>query len=661
MEPLSPGRRILFWSIMLLLPFVFLLALEGALRLAHYGDDLDLVLTTHAFGRDWYTLNTAAGKRYFSQAGIAVPELYDELFELHKQPNTKRIFLLGESTMAGFPFDYAATPSRLLQTRLQMLLPQYKIEVVNAAMSAVNSFTVLDCIGELARYEPDAFVVYVGHNEFYGALGVASSESFGRNRTLTKLVLRLRTVKVVQLLKNVIALSSNAKGQTAAPRDASLMEVLAHDKTIPYGSTEYLLARETFEANLREIIGVARARDVPIVVSTLASNIRDQEPFQPSFSPSTPEEARGRWNALVRSAADARGRGALAEAASDLRLAVALDTLQADSHFRLAQCLAALGDTLGARSEFERARDDDALRFRASGEFNGVIRTVCRDLSTPVADADSAFAAASPGGLVGSNLMMEHLHPNFNGYLLLAKTFASALGANGILAGADAYRWASATDDAVRRNATVTPFDLEVANERIRDLTGRWPFHCVSQAIPPAPADSALRSVVERYARKKIIWSEAHFELAGKFLAEKNYDAAIAEYRSVASVVPYSYYSWMMMGDAYQLAGLADSAGAMYRQAIDAEDSPYAHVRLGMLDYEAGKTDLAIAEFERTIARESEGREKMHPKEVSVLRYFLGSSYGKLGDIAKAKLNLQIAVQIDPSNRDAKNMLAQIP
>src|SRR5713226_3336713 len=158
------SRKKTFWIVMLSVPFLFLLGSEIVLRAINYGGTLDLVVKTSVLGKEYYTLNREVARRYFSQKGIGIPEACDDIFEVHKQPTTKRIFMLGESTMAGYPFDYNATAPRLLQDRLRQLLPQYTIEVVNVGLAAVNSYTVLDFMKELVDYQPDAFIVYLGHN-----------------------------------------------------------------------------------------------------------------------------------------------------------------------------------------------------------------------------------------------------------------------------------------------------------------------------------------------------------------------------------------------------------------------------------------------------------------------------------------------------------------
>jgi hypothetical protein len=41
----------------------------------------------------------------------------------------------------------------------------------------VNSYTFYDKIDEILKEDPDAILIYAGHNEFYGELGIGSSKS----------------------------------------------------------------------------------------------------------------------------------------------------------------------------------------------------------------------------------------------------------------------------------------------------------------------------------------------------------------------------------------------------------------------------------------------------------------------------------------------------
>src|SRR4029079_5276451 len=90
----------------------------------------------------------------------------------------------GESTTEGYPYGFGASVAGMLQQRPQRTFPERKIEVIPTAMSAVNTYTLLDFSGEILEQHPDAVVIYVGHNEYVGLLGVASGFSGGRYRAL---------------------------------------------------------------------------------------------------------------------------------------------------------------------------------------------------------------------------------------------------------------------------------------------------------------------------------------------------------------------------------------------------------------------------------------------------------------------------------------------
>ena len=116
-------------GVLLLIPFLFLALLEMGLRLLEYGGNLDLVVTRRVGNRDVYSINRSAAARYFSTAGTVIPEPADDVFEMVKSDSTIRIFCLGESTMAGFPYDFNATAPGFLRDRLQMRFPGRKIEI----------------------------------------------------------------------------------------------------------------------------------------------------------------------------------------------------------------------------------------------------------------------------------------------------------------------------------------------------------------------------------------------------------------------------------------------------------------------------------------------------------------------------------------------------
>jgi len=659
---MPPKGKGFFWLVLVIVPILILGGAELILRWFDYDGNLDLVVKKTVFGKEYYTLNREVARRYFSQKGIAIPEAYDDLFEVHKRPNTKRVFMLGESTMAGFPFDYNATAPRLLHDRLAQLLPQYNIEVVNVGLSAINSYTSLDFIKELVNYQPDAFVLYLGHNEFYGAMGIGSTEYLGQWRWLVNSYLQMRHSRLFLLVRDAAVAVLNFFRPSVTPRESTLMEAMVREKIIPYQSKDYRIARGNYEENLKDIIAVARDHHVPIIVSTLVSNIRDQEPLQASFSENISDEAKLRWNNAFAQGKSQKASGNFKEAIVHLQDAIGIDSGNADAHFQLAACFDTLGAYPEAKREYGKARDYDGLRFRASSEFNVLIRSICRQEYIPVADAELGFEQQSSHGLVGANLMLEHLHPNFDGYFLLAKTFFQAFVDNDILVPPEAWKWdRNLSDEQFRQLSGVTDFDMEVARYRISRLTSGWPFHPVAGSKSEYHPENKIQELAVRYARKQIAWSQARYDLADWYARQGEFRKALGEYYAVSKITPYYYYPSMLMGDMYRMLKEDSTAESIYRKALAMQESPFIHVRLGMMYFEQEKTDKAIREFEETLAADANGSEKMDVRSRSTAYYFLGLAYGKSGNIGKARTHLQLALQVDPKNEDAKKMLAKIP
>lgn len=198
---ISRGRRRIFSAIMVFSPAILLVFLELILRAAHYGGDMSLFTKTMVRGKEYYSINRTVSRRYFTRTGF-VPQLPEGMFEVNKGKKTKRIFCLGESTMAGFPYEFFATAPSFMLDRLKILLPEYNIEVVNIGLSAVGTFVVQDFMDELLSYEPDLFIVYVGHNEFYGVYGVGSSVTLPGGAWLTRLNIALLKSKTFLLMRD---------------------------------------------------------------------------------------------------------------------------------------------------------------------------------------------------------------------------------------------------------------------------------------------------------------------------------------------------------------------------------------------------------------------------------------------------------------------------
>ena len=191
------SKYLLLISICLFLPFLFLAGIEYGFRAFGYGVDLDHLFLQTTNG-DYLYLNKNISRRYFTQSQATNGNV--EFFRKKKQKNTFRIFVLGESAAMGFPYPNNISFQRMLKYQLQKENPDKDIEIINLSLTAINSYTFYDFAQELVHFEPDAIFIYGGHNEYYGALGVASNNTLGTHPTLIRWAIRLRQLRISQWL-----------------------------------------------------------------------------------------------------------------------------------------------------------------------------------------------------------------------------------------------------------------------------------------------------------------------------------------------------------------------------------------------------------------------------------------------------------------------------
>lgn len=384
-------KKILFYFLMCLFPIFFFAGIEGLLRVMHYGENLSLFISSKEYP-EYYQLNPNVGKRFFVWNKPTTP--CNDRFLIHKLPNTFRIFILGSSTALGFPYDINISFSRMLYYRLKETLPHQRIEVVNTAMAAINSYAIADFIDEILSQKPDAILIYAGHNEYYGALGIASTEFGGGKRWMKKLHLFLVHFRCYQLMRNCIIDIIKILKKESRPPTATLMERLTKDKSILLNSKEYLDGIAQFKTNMREIIQKISKNKVPVLIGELVSNVKDLPPFQSLETSSLPK---------------------------------------ADEIYCQAKEEEKRGNLKKAKVLFYYAKDLDVIRFRAPEAINEAIYEIANQFNIPVVKLKSIYEVHCRNNIIGNELITEHVHPNIQGYYLMAEAFYNALAENHIL------------------------------------------------------------------------------------------------------------------------------------------------------------------------------------------------------------------------------------
>jgi hypothetical protein len=269
-------KKLVFNTIILFLSILFVFLLEFGLRVFDYGKDLTLFIESVNYPGH-YEINKNATLRYFSK--IENTSVTNDIFLIEKPDTCFRIFVFGGSTTRGFPYQEGTSFPRILYYRLQDAFPNKRIEIINLSASAINSYSYIDMANEVVNQKPDAILVYGGHNEYYGALGVGSVEKGGNARWLKKIRLKLGKLRTFQMVQNSIAHTLTMLENTK-PSEATLMSRIVKDKDITFNSPTYYAGIDQFDANLSELIKKAKKNNVPIILSDLICNVSDLPPFK---------------------------------------------------------------------------------------------------------------------------------------------------------------------------------------------------------------------------------------------------------------------------------------------------------------------------------------------------------------------------------------------
>ena len=137
-KKLSNNRRLLFKIISVFLSLSILLFAELGLRLFSYGGSMRLFVDHRLENyEDYYIVNPFVGLKYFNQ--FKATEARDDIFLKQKPDNGFRIFVLGSSTVYGFPYEQNLMATRILHKRLQDAFPDRTIEVINTSITAINT------------------------------------------------------------------------------------------------------------------------------------------------------------------------------------------------------------------------------------------------------------------------------------------------------------------------------------------------------------------------------------------------------------------------------------------------------------------------------------------------------------------------------------------
>ena len=648
-------------GLVVLSPTLFFGLLEAGLRLGGYGDSTKFFLGPDANGA--YTTNPRFGWRFFPRSLAQDPH---PCTLATKPAGSIRIFVLGSSAAMGTP-DPAFNFGRILAVMLREQYPGVRFEVVNAAMTAINSHAVVEIARDCAARQPDLFVVYTGNNEVIGPFGPETVFQHGR---IIRASLWVKSTRVGQWLGNTLA---RFRGNPSAPRYWRGMETFLNNP-VTADDPRLKAVYDNYRRNLTDICDTASRAGTGVVLSTVAVNLRDCPPLASLHRAGLKPDDLAKWESLYKAGGELEADKHTTEALDPYEAAEKIDDRFAELEFRIARCLMKTGRSAEARERFELARDLDVLRFRADSRINAVVREVANEKQSAgvrLVDAERQLAQSDPGsrGIPGGGLFYEHVHLTFDGNHALARAVFEQVCESLPQLASSKKQGVMPSRQRCAELLALTPWDEHQMLASIVKMTSRKPFtgqldhdlrqaeasqrmdELRNQASTPQAIQAAWKTYEAALAKDPDDWS-LHYHFGMLAMQFGRSDVAVEHLQIAVQKVPGEAYIHDNLGSALIACKRADEAIVHYRKALELKpDSPGVHFNLGLTLAERGQLAEAITHYRRALEITPDFAEVHNSLAIALL----GG-----GQVEEAIAHFQKALEINPDLAEAHFKLGNV-
>ena len=460
----------------------------------------------------------------------------------------------------GFPHKNHGL-DRLLAMQLKAAFPSRRIEVINTAMTSVNSHVVYEVARSIPENSANFAVILMGNNEVVGPYGPGTfNQNFLANLTLIRGIQALKRSRIWQALDGFILQVKSADAKQDLEWKGMQMFT---DQGVSHDDPRMASVYSHYENNLTDIIETLRDKGIHVLLSSVPVNLRHSAPFLSMHSQGLSEQQLDQWRELNDRGSESFAEERWDDAITAFQATLEIDPDYADTHFRLATAYENLGKFEKAKTHYERALDLDALRFRADTRINQIIQKVAASVANDAfsyIDSAAAFEVASQPYQPGWNLLHEHVHYDFSGNHILAAEISDSIVSN--LNAPEDYQALSSAEVAIRiglpNHETI---------EVIKNLQGMVQH-------PPFPGQSnyaelvnflngklesvarevgSTAAVVQR--RRDVVRSDladwkVHFELAVLAQGLRNRPAMYFHLNKILELYPHNRESYMKIAEA---------------------------------------------------------------------------------------------------------------
>lgn len=568
-----------------------------------------------------------------------------QTFAKQKPAGTRRVFCVGGSTTYGHPYWDTTSYSGWLRELLPLVDDSCDWEVINAGGVSYASYRVAAVMEELARYEPDLFIVYSVHNEFLERRTYAGM--FEQSTMRISLSAALSQTRTWALLDRVIKRPTSSEPTTTAsgvpPEEVD--EILNHT----VGPSDYHRddkwradVLKHYELNLQRMAKTARQAGAQIVFMTPAANEKDCSPFKSEANPNLSDAQLNQFQSLLERAREELETEQFEAALASLEQAQVIDDGYALLHYQLGKALLALDRREQAREAFERALEQDVCPLRALPEIAETIQRVARRMRVPIVDFAVKIKAKCKQEFghqcLGDEYFLDHVHPTIDIHQELALWIIETLQHEHIVRGG------RPSPDAIQTVALKidTRIDKTAQGVSLRNLAKVW--HWAGKFDEAARRAADALKLIEDDLESQFLLAECLRQLG-------RIGESMVQFERLFEIEPNYGRGYIPFGTLLAQGGHLTAAKAYLSMGVflnpDRDDAHHAlgavHLRLG--EYELAAQSLAEAAL-------------LNPNEPSTL-LLLARAKVATGETEAAVAIYEQALRLNPNDADGHNELGE--
>jgi len=333
-----------------------------------------------------------------------------------------RVAAVGESTMAGFPYNGRYGIAEVLALQLERMYPNRKIVVENLARDGLNLRKALLTLAALER-RPHLLVLYSGHNEFFYDLEELWNDVelpwqradawLNWSPAFRLFDRRLSRMGVQRELEGEI-------GRKLADRNIATPK--AHQ-----------LRLDRFRAQLEQLGEWCRRRKIACVWFVPAGSEADFEPNRSCLNHDPTPAEREELERIAAAGRELQRAERWDEAAAVYREALERFNEFAEFHFQLAECLARTERYSEAQRHYAQALELDGHPIRMTEPYRRQIVEAALTFDIPRVDVAGVLRPHTPHGILDRTAFVDYVHPNLRAYHRLGVAAAEAVGSSALL------------------------------------------------------------------------------------------------------------------------------------------------------------------------------------------------------------------------------------